>query len=390
MTTARLQDLLAQHLQQRNLAARTFAERSGIPYPTLLGVLNKGTVPRKAEHRDILRRELNLDTETWATTIALSQRDGIEIPAEGPLTLQQLVLKTLLSRGHTEQSFAQASGLPYPTLMGITRRGSVPRGDTIERLSAALDLPIADLQAAAERSRDHRRGEDDTQADGNASDTAAPSLAQLAAEAVALSGGSIAAWARQHHIPYLSLIRLLAQGEAPQRPDVLDPLRTALGASSESFSASLSRSRINPEPAHIAKHNEQPATPLQAALQAAVQERNLTLKAFAETVDLSPLTASKLLKGGELPGRVATHLKLRTFLGLADDDYQGLLARSRQLVAEPADLGAPSLPATPLPIAADEAAASTPELSDDELFAAIRALDRHQRRAVVELVIGFR
>lgn len=388
MTTARLQDLLAQHLQQRNLAARTFAERSGIPYPTLLGVLNKGTVPRKAEHREILRRELGLDAEAWAATLALSQRDGVEIPSDGPLTLQQMVLKALLGRGHTEQSFAQASGLPYPTLMGITRRGSVPRGDTLERLATVLDLPLADLQAAAGRSRDHRRGEDEDPSRA-AGDANAPSLAQLAAEAIALSGGSIATWAHQHRIPYLSLVRLLSQGEAPQRPEVLDLLRAAIGGNTESFTASLSRSRVHPEPAHIAKHNEQPTTPLQAALQAAVQERNLTLKGFAEEIDLSPLTASKLLKGGELPGRIATHIKLRTFLGLTDEDYQGLLARSRHLAAEVPAPAAPTGTAT-APAPAALPSGPTPEMDDATLFAAIRALDRHQRRAVVELVIGFR
>lgn len=375
MTTARLQDLLAQHLQQRNLAARTFAERTGIPYPTLLGVLNKGTVPRKAEHRDILRRELGLEAEAWAATLALSQRDGVEIPSDGPLTLQQLVLKHLLSQGHTEQSFAQASHIPYPTLMGITRRSAVPRSDTLERLAQALALPLADIQAAAARSRDHRRS-DEGEAAAPAAEAGTPGLAQLAAEAIALAGGSTAAWAHHHDLPYLSLARLLAQGEPPQRPEFLDHLRAALGANSESFSASLTRSRNRPEPAHIAKHNDQPVTPLQAALQAAVQERNLTLKAFAAAVDLSPLTAAKLLKAGELPGRIATHLKLRAFLDLADDDYQGLLARSRQRAAEPA-----TAPAASHAPAAD--------LDDEALFAAIRALDPHQRRAVVELVQGF-
>lgn len=391
---ARLQDLLAQHLEQRNLAARTFADRSGIPYPTLLGVLNKGTVPRKPEHREALRRELGVDAGAWAGIIAASQRDGVEIPTEGPLTLQQLVLKHLLAQGHTEQSFAKATGIPYPTLMGVTRRSALPRADTLARLAETLGVPLEQVRAAAECSRSGRRdgGNEegaDEQPSGDAGDTqvgdsghSTPSLAQLAAEAVALSGGSIAAWARQHGVPYLSLTRLITHGEPPRKQAALDPLRAALNLGPERFTACLARSRNHPEPAHVAKHNEQPVTPLQAALQAAVQERNLTLKAFSEAVDLSPLTASRLLKAGELPGRVTTHEKLRAFLGLGSDDYQGLLNRSRS--ASAATAGAQHLEAPPLPAQAEPAPSTA--LSDDGLLAAIRVLNPGQRNEVERLV----
>lgn len=388
---ARLQDLLAQHLNQRNLAARTFADRSGIPYPTLLGVLNKGTVPRKPEHREALRRELGVDASDWAGIIAASQRDGVEIPADGPLTLQQLALKHLLAQGHTEQSFAKATGIPYPTLMGVTRRGALPRADTLARLAECLKVPLDEVNAAAEHSRSGRR-EDEGALAAEASDdpddstevatgASAPSLAQLAAEAVAMSGGSIAAWARQNQVPYLSLTRLIAHGEPPRRQGVLEPLRLALSLTPERFTACLARSRNHPEPAHVAKHNEQPVTPLQAALQAAVQERNLTLKAFSEAVDLSPLTASRLLKAGELPGRVTTHEKLRSFLGLDHDDYQGLLTRSRTAsagVASAQQIAAPPLPGQAAP------------MGEDGLVTAIRQLDPGQRAEVERLVRSLR
>jgi predicted transcriptional regulator len=388
---ARLQDLLAQHLEQRNLAARTFADRSGIPYPTLLGVLNKGTVPRKPEHREALRRELGIDAGAWAGILAASQRDGVEIPTEGPLTLQQLVLKHLLAQGHTEQSFAKATGIPYPTLMGVTRRCALPRADTLARLAETLRVPLEEMRAAADCSRSGRRdgsseASDDSPLAEDAGSTQdgdaglpTPSLAQLTAEAVALSGGSIAAWARQHGVPYLSLTRLITHGEPPRKQAALDPLRAALNLSPERFTACLARSRNHPEPAHVAKHNEQPVTPLQAALQAAVQERNLTLKAFSEAVDLSPLTASRLLKAGELPGRVTTHEKLRVFLGLGSDDYQGLLNRSRSASAGIQQLEAPPLPAQAAP-------AAPAALSDEGLLAAIRVLNPGQRDEVERLV----
>jgi predicted transcriptional regulator len=389
---SRLQDLLAQHLSQRNLAARTFADRSGIPYPTLLGVLNKGTVPRKAEHREALRRELALEASDWAAIIAASQRDGVEIPTDGPLTLQQLVLKHLLAQGHTEQSFAKATGIPYPTLMGVTRRGALPRADTLARLAECLGIPADAMRAAAEHSRQGRRegddqdgGQDEEEAPAAGDDDGIPpSLAQLAAEAVALSGGSIAAWAHQHDVPYLSLIRLIAHGEPPRKQVALDALRAALNLGTDRFNACLTRSRTNPEPAHVAKHNEQPVTPLQAALQAAVQERNLTLKAFSEEVDLSPLTASRLLKAGELPGRVTTHEKLRTFLGLDQDDYQGLLSRSRLANAAVAP-GHHHLEAPPLP-----AQAAPAPMSDENLLNAIRGLDPRRRAEVERLVRSLR
>src|SRR5215210_9279893 len=98
MAMAQLKDLLATHLSKSDVSARAFAERTGISYPTLLALLHKGSVPRKPEHRELLRRELGIDQDAWASILAASQKDGVEIPADGPLTLQQLVLKALLAQ----------------------------------------------------------------------------------------------------------------------------------------------------------------------------------------------------------------------------------------------------------------------------------------------------
>lgn len=165
--------------------------------------------------------------------------------------------------------------------------------------------------------------------------TSTPSLAQLAAEAVAASGGSIAAWARHHQVPYLSVTRLINEGIPPRRGEVLQALARALGLGEAGFQASLDRSRSAPTPAAMPKHSDHPTNPLQAALLAVVQERNLTTKAFAEEVELSPLTASRLLKDGDLPGRQTTHEKLRQFLKLEIGEYQALVGRSRGLAASP-------------------------------------------------------
>jgi predicted transcriptional regulator len=401
---AQLQDLLSTLLKTRNISARTFAERTGIAYPTLLGVLNKGTVPRKAEHREVLRKELGLELGAWAVVVAASQRDALDIPEDGPLTLQQLVTKALLSQGHTEQTFSKSHNIPYPTLMGITRKGSVPRADTLVRLAELLALAPAEVQAAAALSRAGRGSDEaldlpDPGNDGEhlPGDIVAPSLSQLAAEAVALAGGSMASWARAHRVPYLSLVRLISVGDPPRRSEVLEPLRAALGLGDPAFAASLERSRSHPEPAHLAKHNDQPVTPLQAALQAAVQERSLTLKSFSELVDLSPLTAAKLLKAGELPGRATTHEKLRAFLNLDADDYHSLLNRSR--TPGTGTFTYPGVPPTPSDPAVE---AETDEhvptsitgfhdaLSDEDLVRMVRSLKPGQRTAVVQLLRSFR
>ena len=321
-------ELLQQHLAARGMSARTFAERSGISYPTVLGLINKNTVPRKTEHRELLRTELGLDQNAWATVLAASGRDAIDIPDEGPLTLQQMVVKALFSKGFTEQSFATHSAIPYPTMMGITRKGAVPRGDTLVRLSECLGLSLAQLQDAVGVSKAQRRADALENDDGSpAPVSAAPSLAQLSAEAVARSGTSVASFARAHGIPYMGMMRLISTGVAPEDATVLDPLRRALGLGNAEFDASVAS--MGEAPVVIPKHQDSAATPLQAALQAMVQERNLTTKGFAESVDLSPLTAARLLKHGDLPGRSTTHEKLRMFLGMSVEHYRGLVERSR-------------------------------------------------------------
>ena len=93
---ATLQDLLKRHLEARHMSVKTLAERLGMSYPTVLALIKKGSVPRSQEHRDALRSELELSSDAWAAVFASSMREGVEIPTEGPLTLQQLVIKAML------------------------------------------------------------------------------------------------------------------------------------------------------------------------------------------------------------------------------------------------------------------------------------------------------
>ena len=345
---ATLQDLLKRHLDARNISVKTLAERLGMSYPTVLALIKKGSVPRSQEHRDALRTELELSTDAWAGVFASSMREGVEIPAEGPLTLQQLVIKAMLVQGYSEQSLADKSGLPYPTLLGVTRKGAIPRGDTITTIAESLGIDSITMEEAVALSKD-RRGQGDNsissidhtgdnfQASGNhqhdedeaePTDVTVASLAQLALDAITKSGVSTAHFAKEHDIPYITLMRLIREGIPPVRSVMLQVLQKALHLDDAAFEAALDSSRANPAPASRAKSSEIASNPLQASLLKVVEERGLTVKAFADLADLSVLTATRLLKKGDLPGRQATHGKLRGLLGLGDSEYELLLQRA--------------------------------------------------------------
>jgi hypothetical protein len=156
-----------------------------------------------------------------------------------------------------------------------------------------------------------------------------PSLAQLAADTIIRGGTSVASFARAHELPYVSLMKLINSGQPPRRKAVLDPLAKALGIDEATFNAALNKSKANPVPAEAPRQSDNAVNPFHAALLRLVEERRFTTKAFAEAADLSVLTAAKLLKRGELPGRQTTHEKLKALLGLNEIAYKDLLASSR-------------------------------------------------------------
>lgn len=363
-----LRSVFEQHLKATSTTARACALAAGVPYPVVLGALNKGTVPRDPAQREALRKQLGLDQDAWAALVAASM--GVELPAEGPLTLQQLVLKRLLLLGHSERSFAQESGLPYALVTGITRKGAVPRPDGLQKLAAALELGTEELEHAVARARSGRRG-------GSAPAVLAavshqgPALAQLTADAVRSSGLNIAAFAKKHRIPYVSLARLLGSGVPPRRQAALAPLQQALGLDDEGFAAALASSKLSPEPPAAAPEDDVPgASPLQAALIQLVKERRWTTKDFCKAADLSPLTGSRLLKG-DLPGRSATHAKLRGLLGLDEEAYQALIGGR---AAEP--------PAPSQDEPAGDGASSPAAAQEDDLIALVGRLTPEQRTAL--------
>ena len=73
-------------------------------------------------------------------------------------TLQQLVQKKMYARGLTEQQLAEEAGVAYSTVMGITRKGSIPREDSLNRVVDVLGLDPDEVRAAVGASRAIRRG----------------------------------------------------------------------------------------------------------------------------------------------------------------------------------------------------------------------------------------
>ena len=369
-----LKDLLETHLAKRRITPRVLAEQTGMSYATLLSLVNDGHVPRKVEHREALRQALGVDHDAWAKALAASGPDGIEVDGDGPPTLQQLVVQALHRNGYSEQSFAKESGIPYPTLLGITRKAAIPRSDTLIRLADALGLVQDEVFAAAEQSKGQRRSETASiaatpapapvaRAEPPAAPAALPSLATQVAAAARRQAVSLGVFARMHDLPYLSLARLVATGVPPADEEIHERLAAALGLTAEQFATSLAQSTTQPEPAQMDADANDQGTPLQTALRAVMERKGMTMKAFAELSELSVLTATRLVKHGALPSRATTHQKLRLLLDLPESDYDLLLRRS-----QPAGERAP-----------------TAALAAGSVVAAIGADDEFQHRETEEI-----
>ncbi|MFM2090106.1 MAG: hypothetical protein RLZZ127_595, partial [Planctomycetota bacterium] len=296
---SKLQELIQERMRAKGLTARAMAEKTGISYPTVLAVANEGRIPRKPEHREALRALLEVPQAAWAAAIAASQKGGIDLPGDGPLDLQQLLTKLLLEHSWTEQSFSKQSGIPYPTLMGITRKGAIPRGDTLPRLAKALDVPLSELQAAADRSRDGRREDDDgdqaaAPAPAAPAEDEPPRLPALVAAAVERSGLSTAAFARERGVPYLTLSRLINMGEMPDDQTVLQAIAAAAGLDRDDLAAATApvttrtHARLAaPAPAPV--HAPTPAPAPAAALSARPAPADRAASAQDELAEMTAL-----------------------------------------------------------------------------------------------------
>ena len=296
-----LQEIVQNHLTDSGMSVRKLAEQSGIGYQALLGVVNKGSIPRKAEHRLALQAALDLDDETWAS--ALNESDiahasgPVPVPETGPVTFQQLVTRELAERGLTERDLANTAEVPHPTVLGITRRGTIPRTDTIKRVAAILHLDIDSLDAAIETSRQVRRGGGNAPRAKVAGPDEIPVLAELVAETIRKRNQSMGAFARDLGIGYMVIARLIERGTLPDEQSVLDALRGACEVTESTFTAVLNVSRNRPEAAIKPQRDElldPDANALQRSLVSYMREQNLNLKSLAKRANLSQVTGIAL------------------------------------------------------------------------------------------------
>lgn len=410
--TPLLADLIKAHLASTGSSARALAEKLDASYPSVLAWISKGGVPRKPEHRHALRRELALAPDVFARVLAVSSKDPIDIPNDGPLDLRQMLLRHLGERNLTERTFADLANIPYATLMGITRRGAVPRGSTLDQLALALGLPIEVVRDAAVRTRGEAEAAGhpvevtaepemgmhavEVSPVAEALSIAGPrgtapngELARVANELVAASGLSAAAYARTHELPYLALSKLLATGIEPEDAEVSARLHAAFPVTAAppapmsaqgapSAAAAAVQTDDSTRALHRAGDDVIGDHLLHEALLRLCRERGWSQQKFAQVSGLAVPTAAKLLKG-ELPGRGPTHHKLREVLGLDAAAYCALLPPSPQ---SSEDSAAPRRTAV-RPVCDED-----PEVL--KLCRAVNDLDVNQRAAVWQLVKTFR
>lgn len=324
---ATLQDIVQRHLATSGKSVRALATEAGLGYQIVLGVVNRGSLPRKGTNREALRRVLGIDEDSWAETIMESATSGAPRLTEGQeATLQQLVSREMYARGLTEQELAKLAGVAYSTVMGITRKGSIPRTDSLRKLTSALGLTHSKVSAAAALSRAARRNPEVT-ALGEDEEPDERNLAQMIADLIQSREQSIGAFAKDLGIGYLRLSRFLENGRPPEDDETLEAMRRALDIDTAAFDDALERSTQVPTGAFFAPKDDLlgvDANPLQRALVAYMREQDLTLKALAKRADLSQVTVSRLIKQGQSPTRATTHLKLQELLNLGPEDYQSL------------------------------------------------------------------
>ena len=325
---------LKDHLSRNGISARTLAERARLDLKTITMLMQDGCIPAAPEQQEALRQELGLDTQTWAEAVAARPTVNVD-----GLDLGRLVSRCMQVNGLDETSLAQAAGIHRPAILNLVAKGTIPDRETLQRIAEQFALDPDLLQQAIALTRagslaTNRRTSSDQRSSAQESpvssnDESIPSLAQLISDTVVKSGSCVAAFAREHDIPYVSLMKLMNSGQPPRRKAVLDPIEKALGITHEQFLASLEKSKANPTPAEAPKLVDRALNAFHAQLLKLVEEKGFTTKAFAEAADISVLTAAKLLKRGDLPGRQTTHEKLRNLMGLGKEEYFALLESAR-------------------------------------------------------------
>ncbi|TVR09593.1 MAG: hypothetical protein EA401_12830 [Planctomycetota bacterium] len=319
-----VQDLVKDHMAQHHMDSRQFAERCGVNQMTISSLISDGSLPRKAEHRENIREVLGLDSDTWAD--ALMASSGYPIFPDDEAPLQYLIAYHMFRQGMTERALSLLSGIPYGTIMGLVRKGAIPRGNSLNRIGDALGLEPSLVAAATQRSG----GNANTLPPPPVTHTAAKEgLAPMVARRIRNLGLSMGAYAEKLGLRYFQLSRFLDSGTPPQEPAFLQALRDDLELDDEAFSLAIETGSHKPRPGTVSARKGQPppdASLLQQALIAYMNTHRMTIKALAQKLSLSQITVSRLVKHGTRPSRSRTHAQLRQLLELTEDEYGALLA----------------------------------------------------------------
>ncbi len=326
-----LQDVIEDHLSNTGKTLRRLSDETGISYPTLSNIIKNGKIPRKPVHRQRLRSALGMDEKEWGAVLVATSHDIINLPSDGHLTLQQLVSREMYAHDLTEQSLSEKTGLPYPTIMGITRKGSIPRPVSLIVIAKVLNISVRDLEQAIEHSKNSRQ--DPAECGNLPIADKAPRLNDLVMELVHKRQQTLGAFARDIDVGYLTLARFIESGQMPDDEHFTQAIHDALGLDERVFKAALEKAIAEPVGVELVRFDHMVGpngTPLQHALAAFMRRHNLTLKDLAKRADLSQVTISRLVKQGQPPTRAITHKKLQRLLELDPADYEEMLTDQPQ------------------------------------------------------------
>lgn len=329
LMTDTLQDVLQAYMLEHGVSAKSLAEQAGISYPTMLNIIKSGNIPRKPSHREALRDIMGFDREEWAEILSRSGKHATErSERDGPPNLQELVTKALYAQGFSEKSLASATGLPYATISGITRKGAVPRKKSLNKIIDVLELDADEVDKAV-RSSHASRHQTDQDEDEFAELDAVASIADVINQRLAETGVSLATFAKGVDVGYLTLSRIMNGKLKPDDLSGFDKLREELGLDEAQFAAAVHFTEETHEVTSLTIRGKHPvpadATPLQKALIAYMNQENLTIKALAEQSRLSQLTMARIIKQQAVPSRASTHKKLQDLLELDHQSYLQLI-----------------------------------------------------------------
>lgn len=318
-----VQQAVLAFLDEKSWDAKQLAERSGINQLTINALIDDGSLPRKAEHREYLRVVLGINKPKWADLLMASS--GLPNLPDDHAPLQVLIAKHMFLQGLTERGLSKLSGIPYGTVLGVVRKGAIPRGNSLHRIGDALGLEPSTLAAALQRS-----GGNPEALPGSGNDTPIEDgLAPLVARRIRQLGLTIGSYAEKLQVGYLQLSRFLDSGTPPADSSILQALRDDLELDEDAFLTAVETGQFQPKPGTVSARKGEPppdASQLQQALMRYMNSNKMTIKALADQLSLSQITVSRLVKQGVRPSRSRTHQQLRDLLELSEDEYGDLLA----------------------------------------------------------------